>query len=420
MSSLFSQLPGKAQNSQGIRFVENDFNTLEEVKLAAKENNKYIFIDAYTTWCAPCKYMSQNIFPQKEVGDFFNEHFISIALQIDTTKKDNELVKRWYKDAQWISHHYEIQSYPTYLFIDDQGTLIHKIAGASNNKEEFLTKVRQALDPAMQYSKLVEDFKNGRSDSTFLLQLIHAAKNAGNDSLLHIAINSYLNTQNNLLTKQNILLIIDGTVNSKDKGFDILLKHPKAVDDVVGEGMSALLLGEIAFEEEIFPIIMPGGKITKYQGGLILYGGGEIDKQVDWGRLQTILKSKYDHFSEEILLKGKLKYYEWLEDWKEFNAILKNYRFTENNLDTTLINTMAVKLLKKARGKETFKDALPWSSVLISDQSYAGNLKVYSQVLYRAGKKRLSFHYMNEYLDKTHKQDISKKDRLEMIKGKSD
>lgn len=420
ISMLFAHFVGNTQNTAGIRFVESDFNTWEEVKQVARQNNKYIFIDAYTTWCAPCKYMSQNIFPQKEVGDFFNKNFISIALQMDKTKKDGEQIKRWYKDAKMILEKYQIGVYPTYLFFDKDGDLIHTITGASNTKEDFLAKAKEAISPATQYSKLREDFKNGRSDSAFLLQLIHAARNAGDDSLLHIGINTYLATQDNLLTKQNILLITDGTANSNDKGFNVLLTHPKEVDDVVGSGTSSWLLGRIAFDEEIFPVIMPKGKITKHPGGMIIYGGGETNKHVNWDSLQTALKSRYGILSKEILLNGKLKYYQWLEDWKGFNTILQNYKLTESNLDTILIKSMAIKLLENAKGKETFKDALQWSSILASVQNHPEYLKVYSQVLYRAGKKRLALQYMNEYLRKTNKPDISKKAKLKMVKGESD
>ena len=84
--------------------------------------------------------MSENIFPQKKVGDFFNENFISIALQTDTTKNDNKIIKRWYKDAAKISDIYKIRVFPTYLFLNQDGVLVHTITGASESKNGFLTK----------------------------------------------------------------------------------------------------------------------------------------------------------------------------------------------------------------------------------------------------------------------------------------
>jgi thiol:disulfide interchange protein len=54
----------------GIKFESH--LSWNEILAKAKTENKYIFIDCYTTWCGPCKYMSKNIFTQKEVGDYFN------------------------------------------------------------------------------------------------------------------------------------------------------------------------------------------------------------------------------------------------------------------------------------------------------------------------------------------------------------
>jgi thiol-disulfide isomerase/thioredoxin len=53
MQSLFAQ-------KTGIQFI-NGKNWSEVLALAKKEN-KYIFVDCYTTWCGPCKYMSGTLF----------------------------------------------------------------------------------------------------------------------------------------------------------------------------------------------------------------------------------------------------------------------------------------------------------------------------------------------------------------------
>ncbi|MDX1666390.1 MAG: thioredoxin family protein, partial [Saprospiraceae bacterium] len=43
-----------ALTAQGIAFFEG---TWKEALAAAKEQEKVIFVDAYTTWCGPCKVM---------------------------------------------------------------------------------------------------------------------------------------------------------------------------------------------------------------------------------------------------------------------------------------------------------------------------------------------------------------------------
>ena len=74
------------RNNYGIQF-ESDLSW-QEVQAKAKAENKFIFMDCYATWCGPCKFMTDSIFTQKDVGRFMNEHFISVAVQVDQTSKD--------------------------------------------------------------------------------------------------------------------------------------------------------------------------------------------------------------------------------------------------------------------------------------------------------------------------------------------
>ena len=80
--------------AQGIHFEKG--LTWQQVQQKAKAENKYIFVDCYTTWCGPCKMMEAEVYPQKEVGDYFNAHFVNVKLQMDQTNHDAPEVKQWY------------------------------------------------------------------------------------------------------------------------------------------------------------------------------------------------------------------------------------------------------------------------------------------------------------------------------------
>src|SRR5665647_3947559 len=57
----------------GIKFEHN--SNWQSIVAMAKAKDKYIFVDCFTTWCGPCREMSNNIFPMEEVGNFFNAKF---------------------------------------------------------------------------------------------------------------------------------------------------------------------------------------------------------------------------------------------------------------------------------------------------------------------------------------------------------
>src|SRR6266404_8526226 len=68
------------ENEQGIQFIEADWSkALQE----AKKQKKLIFIDAYASWCGPCKLLKKNTFPNKEAGEFFNRNFINVAINME-------------------------------------------------------------------------------------------------------------------------------------------------------------------------------------------------------------------------------------------------------------------------------------------------------------------------------------------------
>jgi len=112
-------LPLFLSAQQGMKFEHG--LTWNQVQAKAKAENKFIFMDAFTTWCGPCRYMAATIFPMEKVGDFFNKNFINVKVQLDSTANDNEEVKNWYADGHTIMNTYKIRAFPTYLFFDPNG-----------------------------------------------------------------------------------------------------------------------------------------------------------------------------------------------------------------------------------------------------------------------------------------------------------
>src|ERR1044072_3274365 len=77
---------------QGIKWT--DSLTWQQIKEKAKKENKYIFVDCFTTWCRPCKKMDKDVYTNDSVGALLNEKFISVKVQMDATKADNEFTRK--------------------------------------------------------------------------------------------------------------------------------------------------------------------------------------------------------------------------------------------------------------------------------------------------------------------------------------
>ena len=154
--SIFSALfIGAFALAQGIKFEESNFTA---VLAKAKKENKLVFIDAYTTWCGPCKLMAKNIFPQKTVGDYYNSHFINA--KIDMEKGEGiEIAKK-----------YNVKAFPTYLFVDGNGELVHRTLGYVE-ENDFIQFAKDAGDPGKRLTALKQKFEDGEKDPEFLKNL---------------------------------------------------------------------------------------------------------------------------------------------------------------------------------------------------------------------------------------------------------
>ncbi len=111
--------------AQGIEFETSSFS---KVLQKASDSKRLIFMDIYTTWCGPCQYMSNVVFKDKAVGDFFNSNFVNA--KFDAEKGEGiTLAKR-----------YGVTAYPTFLLLDGDGKLVGKMVGGSPAKD-FIDKI---------------------------------------------------------------------------------------------------------------------------------------------------------------------------------------------------------------------------------------------------------------------------------------
>lgn len=106
---------GNTPNEAGINFFQG---TWAEALAAAKKQKKLIFVDAYAVWCGPCKYMSNNVFPDKAVGEFFNKNFINYKFDMEKG------------EGPEFARKYQVGAYPTLLFIDAAGEVTYRQMGA--------------------------------------------------------------------------------------------------------------------------------------------------------------------------------------------------------------------------------------------------------------------------------------------------
>ncbi|MGV3600335.1 MAG: thioredoxin family protein [Dyadobacter fermentans] len=99
---------------KGIQFTEAKW---AEILKQAKKENKLIFLDAYTTWCGPCKLLQKNVFTRDDVAATFNGNFINVKIDMESG------------EGPALTKKYPIEGYPTLFFINSKGKVVKQLLG---------------------------------------------------------------------------------------------------------------------------------------------------------------------------------------------------------------------------------------------------------------------------------------------------
>ena len=131
IAALFMFSAAMAQ-SGGVAFRDIDFASAKKVSEA---EGKPIFMDAYASWCGPCKYMTSSVFTQNSVGKFINDNFIPVKYDMERG------------EGPTLARNYGVRAYPTFLIIDSQGKEIARVIGGAQ-ADEFIAKIKSVYPAA--------------------------------------------------------------------------------------------------------------------------------------------------------------------------------------------------------------------------------------------------------------------------------
>lgn len=143
--------------TQGVVFEKLG---IEEALAKAAKENKHVFIDCYTSWCGPCKRMDAEVFPRRDVGDYFAPRFI--AVKYDVEKED---------DGKMLKKEHGVTGYPTYLILNPDGSLFYKFSGALD-PPVFIRKVDEGFDDGRAYASMQKAYEKGGRNKELLKQAL--------------------------------------------------------------------------------------------------------------------------------------------------------------------------------------------------------------------------------------------------------
>ncbi|MDR2238245.1 MAG: thioredoxin family protein [Chryseobacterium sp.] len=201
LSSLFI---GVLSWAQGIKFEDSNFAA---VLAKAKKENKLVFVDAYASWCGPCKLMVKNIFPLQTVGDYYNSHFVNAKIDMEKG------------EGVGLAKKYNVKAFPTYLFINGDGEEVHRTLGYVEEKD-FIQFAKDAEDPSKRLTSLKEKFEKGEKDPEFLKNL--AGLTLYSDGKLAGRVLERYFQQKTTLDQDDVQMLLSGVQSTESPLYKIL------------------------------------------------------------------------------------------------------------------------------------------------------------------------------------------------------
>lgn len=322
--------------SQGIAF---DHDSWQNLLAKAKKDNKIIFVDAYTTWCGPCKMMSKSVFTDSAVGTFYNKNFINAKIDMEKGEGID------------LAETYSVQAYPTFLFIDGNGVMQHRSVGYQE-PPMFLTLGKTALDEETRIGTMNRRYEEGERKPDFLYRLAYAKYNAMEPDATNIA-EEYLKSQSDWNTPDNLDLIYEFSGGLQSSMTKYMLSNKDRFNT---------RFGQAAMNRKIDFIVNNAASTLKADNP-------------DFESLKATLVSLDASTADQNLLKIKKNHLKRTKNWAEFGNVSVEYfkKYPSNNPQE--LNASAWDFYMYIDDKKQLEEAVYWAlqAIKIDNRYYCND-----------------------------------------------
>lgn len=339
-----------------VTFIDND---VDKAFAMAEAQDKIIFIDAYTTWCGPCKMMDKQVFTDEKLGSFFNENFVNLKLDMEKGK-GVEFAKK-----------YKVKAYPSFLFLNAAGALLYRSVGFQPT-EKFLSVAQEALDPKNHISNMESAYKGGERSVDLLYNYTKALLNAQDDKAQTVG-REYLETQESWNDRKTLSIVSQMVKEYDDEYYRYMVEKRHLFIREFGEGsidgfLQSYIQRKLYQEVENLDLDMAKNIYTKTF---------PTSKAVPY----------YDQF--------EMNYYDNVGNKglyiEKAQAYVKNYP----SLSWSTLNSIAWNFYEKIDDKRALRKAVKWAKKSVTLDSNSFNNDTLAALYYKLGKKKQALKSAN-------------------------
>lgn len=369
--------------------IDFQTTTFKEVLAKAKREKKLVFMDAFASWCGPCKMMEKNIFPIKSVKEYYNANFINSRFDMEKG------------EGREIAMKYGIRSYPTFLFLNGDGEVVSKSYGYMD-ENQFLSFAKEANNPKLKNNSYKELFDKGETDPEFLINMMKLYSDSDYPLAKKVSERYFSTRKNEPMTREEVGLLLYFLKSPTDENYKIFTSRKAEIVAVMSEDiykqfdvnikLSSVM--ERSFDQKTGII----NDELFYQDAIPLVGKTEAETALN--RMKITLYPNIGNFAGYE--KAALSYYKNSENFDPEELLKAAWIFSEHVSDPS-----------------SLKQAQDWAEKSVMKSETAENTYILAKLYAKAGKKENAVMYaeLSKHLAETQGKDATlAKKLLETLK----
>lgn len=352
--------------------------TFQEILAQAKKEKKLIFLDAYASWCGPCKMMEKNVFPLKAVKEYFNSNFINAHFDMEKG------------EGRDIARKYGIRSYPTYLFLNGDGEVVLKNFGYME-EHQFLTFAKEANNPKLQNTSYKTLFEKGESDPEFLLNMMRVYSDSDYE-LAKKASERFFAGKKDALTREDVGLLLYFLKSPTDANYKVFTARKAEIEKI----MSA----------EVYQQFDVNIKISKILENSLDQKTGAINDDYFYSNAIPLVGKKD---AETALNRMKVMYYPNVGNFAGYEKAALAYYQNADLFDPEELLKAAWIFSEQVSNPTALKEAQNWAERSVMKGETPENTYILAKIYAKLGKTEDAKNYaeMSKHLAETQGKDTT-------------
>lgn len=353
LAVLFSE--GYSQNRK-INFIEKPW---QDIVTLAKKENKIIFLDAFASWCGPCKWMAANMFTNDSVADYYNKTFICASIDME------------HMEGMSLRMKYQVRAYPSLIFINTDGDMIHERVGAPQMVSDYINMAKIAQTPGEGLAAYEKRYTAGENSPQFIQTYLYRLADA------YIPVNQvmqkYFATQNesDRLNRVNWNIIYRFVADINDPMFGFLFTHRSEY---------AKLYSMDSVNNKISDVYL-----TTFRG--TIRNNNQKLADSTYLALKDIVKTSGFEGSAKIIFTADLQWFQVKGKNKEFLDLAFEDLDKFYSEDYHMLCNIAWIVSSMTTDSKYMEKALSWSKRSVAIKGDPFNMDILASLLFKLGKK---------------------------------